>query len=159
MKWFSNDGSKRLGTLEVVDMWGKALPDSATIMSDMINDATILKLANSICEAIQDCSSMGSEFVLCFKRYGLIQLRMNLSEDFNWTADDWQYFMYDLALALIAVVRNYHVRCFKKEPAVSKRWQDLDRMEQKVLAASGNADAHRLEYDFAMKQSLKIAEC
>lgn len=158
MLWDVKRGSRKMCTFEVYGT-GSAedLLDNTTVLDAVINKATVLPLAEDVCSAVRDEGCDNIEFILCFRKYGLMQLKM-VFEEFNWTMEDWAVFRYHMALALVAVVRKYRMGCYRKGSAFETAWRALEEMEQGVLDASGDPDAYRQTYEAVKSQSLRVAE-
>ena len=140
MKWESTRGDQRLCTFDLTTNV-KAVPVvGATVIGNSINQASILTLAADITEAIQDVGTDEHEFNLCFSKYGLVTLHMDLSTH-NWSAADWEFFVYDVAMALVAAVRAYRLKTFKRG-MTETQIQMLTDMETYILKQSGDANAH-----------------
>lgn len=158
MRWEVNRGSNIMCTFEVLTTVDGVLEDNTTILNETVSKDTVIGLAKDICDAIQDECGEAIEFLLGFRKYGLMQLKMTFKDDFNWTQDDWEYFKFDLAMALIVLVRQYRMQCYRNSVVLKEVWHTLQEMEQFVLSESGDPDAHKAVCYMHESQVMEVAE-
>lgn len=143
MNWKSMRDNKYLATLDVsaipADTAGYA--GTTLFLNDSISEDTVLDIADSVIDVLPDFCATSGTCEIRFKKYTKDRMTVTLTEE-NWCQEDWDYFRYDLAMALVAVVRNDKLRIYKNKIARNQALSSVIAMENYILRESGNPDAH-----------------
>lgn len=158
MKWVVSRDAQQMCKFRILDTFqGEELPIGTTVLDDTINESTVLIVAENICEAIRDDCCMDIEFTICFRKYGMMGLNM-IFEEFNWMAEDWEFFRYEMALALVAVIRRYRLQRYKNATTNQQVWNELEQIENAILVASGDEESHKQSYNLVTTGGMQVAE-
>ena len=143
MNWKSMRDNKYRATLDV-----SAIPadkvcyfGTALFLNDSISEDTVLDIADGVIDVLPDFCATSGVCEIRFKKYVKEQMTVTLTEE-NWSQEDWDYFRYDLAMALAAVVRNDKLRIYKNKVARNQALSSVIAMEDYILKESGNPNAH-----------------
>ena len=143
MNWKSMRDNKYLATLDVsaipADTAGYA--GTTLFLNDSISEDTVLDIADSVIDVLPDFCATSGTCEIRFKKYTKDRMTVTLTEE-NWCQEDWDYFRCDLAMALVAVVRNDKLRIYKNKIARNQALSSVIAMENYILRESGNPDAH-----------------
>lgn len=143
MNWRSVRNGKYLATLDAsaIPVDKERYSGPVLFLNDSISEDTVLDIADGIIDVLPDfCATLG----MCeirFKKYTKEQITVTLTEE-NWCQEDWDYFRYDLAMALAAVARNDKLRIYKNKVARNQALSSVIAMEDYILKESGDPNAH-----------------
>ena len=155
MYWDSVRNGRKLCTFNVSSGFNELPPDGSIRVNESINEDTVNELAALMIDTMQEQSHNDKyDFVFYFNKYGLIQLSMQLSRD-NWSEEDIDYFLYDVALALVAVARNYRVHIYKNPITRKNEMRKLTELENYILADCENPNEHLV---LSRSENPKVAE-
>lgn len=140
MIWKVKRDDKYLATIDVSSIKNKETEQVTAIIGDSINIDSVLLIAEGIIDIILDSCVDSFECNLRFKKYKNDRLSITLSQE-DWTEEDWDFFKYDIALALVTVVRNDKLRIYKTKIA-KHLLDDVLQMERYILKESGQPEAH-----------------
>ena len=143
MNWKSMRDNKYLATLDVsaipADTAGYA--GTTLFLNDSISEDTVFDIADSVIDVLPDFCATSGACEIRFKKYTKDRMTVTLTEE-NWCQEDWDYFRYDLAMALATVVRNDKLRIYKNKIARNQALSSVIAMENYILRESGNPNAH-----------------
>lgn len=143
MNWKSVNNGKYLATIDVSAMAPDKHFQSGTVLvlNDTIDIDTVLDIADNIMDVLPDFCATSNECEIQFKKYTKDRMQLTLTDE-NWTQEDWDYFRYDLAMALATIVRNDKIRVYNNKVARNQAMVTVIEMENYILRESGNPDAH-----------------
>lgn len=142
MFWKIEREGKYLATIDVSSVKNTEVDQVTAIIGDSINIDSVLSIAEGIIDMVLDSCVDSFECRLGFKKYKKDRLKITLSQE-DWTEEDWDFFKYDIALALVAVVRNDKLRIYKTKIA-KHLLDDVLQMERYILEESGQPEAHAI---------------
>lgn len=156
--WEVYRGNKKLATLDVVKNKEVDGASTSILIRDAINIDTVIAQSVSIIQHMQQFADVSNPmFKVYCNRYGLHGITLQ-PEECDWTAEDWEYFLFDVALALVEAVKSYRLQCYKcKETAVTVLEQ-LKTMANYILELSGEADEHIKNIRFVEDSIAKVAQ-